>query len=1249
MKKKYWRRTVALFLSLCMVIGLYTGGGKLQELQAEETSAYTHWTFATAARQDEIVTSTGNAIERHGTATQNNQIVAIDGSIFSGYASFSDAHPETHNLNGYKFSQLLFGSDKTTYDAQSIKFTLKYSGDKTYLAFGTIPAGTPTLPYAYTFTTIPVSVDEQFFLTVTFDYINNDKGNTSNDLRMIVTAKGQTETVYVNNHVNDATTRRAYVGAYIPANQSVTLWSGYGIETSLIDEAIYYGKQKVLLSATMGEGAVTQDLKGITVDGEEVSYITTTDSAGKEIATFLLTPKGGKRTVVITNKADEKIVHQVDIRELEGRTAVTFRDLLGGLTNDGTISPVFNDATSTWGAHAQKGYHPMGFCNTVFSGYVTFARNSGMIKYGTEKNSEGNETGTFLQIYRDSESTLRIYNKLTEENKVIDTVPLDEEGTKEYFIQIVNTTVGDNLVEVSIYLEGKLIDTQRIAADDLGPGMVVQSGRKDGNIGAWRSLETIIELSARTYDLADGAEGYLLLEDGQLKVNGKPTEKGTALKEIGSYQIERTENGATYVRELTIVDTRDHAVQIPALSYEFLGGDEVMPIVGHHLPGEETNEDGTVIDFTTDKYYRLTKDSGINMINYTETSYATSGKEKVVLEQLRLAQKYNLGMYVFDGGLATFDTAEQWNERLSAYSGYESYLGNLIIDEPNSYLYYNTSKNAETGLYEKTDRPISSVANVSKYMNQYGNLTGFINLYPMVASLNDTLNLGTEKKELMDAYTDYAQEYVDSCNGKVISFDRYPSTADSSGTNKDGIMLNSAEFYQNLSIIRKVAEDSRLPFWTFIETGDYLNIGKNDLEKQIEREEILWYVNTALAYGSKGIEYYTVVEVDKSDALGADGASEHGMIDNHGNKTKWYAYVKEANEQIAAVDHVLMKSLNVGVIPVGTDSYVKNHVSSLTENIPESKYGNYGVASITTTGTNYGALAGVFEYYPDETKNESYHAFYIVNSDTTAKQMVTLTLQEQSTYSVIQDSVGTFYDAKTDQIKLSIPAGEGVLVVVGLDATEGLAKEDKQAFTVYYEDIAPYRVNTIRGVYENWAPTVTGYAFAGWFADEACTIAIDKTTVTGPAYAKYVDNKVMDVKTQLHMEQNAMRFVSTVDGPRYEKIGFDIQYNPGTLQENEVVYTTESMKAYSSESIEAYMRLYALLKDGSLDEYVPTDFSAKSIAFYAYTVNDIPENAKDVPFIVTAYWETLDGTRVSGDTVSYSVNEAIRLSSEAEE
>ena len=170
MKKNDWRRAVALFLSLCMVIGLYTGG-EFRELQAEETSAYTHWTFATAGyKTDEIVTSTEKALERHGTATQNNQIVAIDGSIFSGYASFSDAHPETHNLNGYKFSQLLLGSAGTTYDAQSIKFTLKYSGDKTYLAFGTIPAGTPTLPYAYIFTSIPVSVDEQFFLTVTFDF-----------------------------------------------------------------------------------------------------------------------------------------------------------------------------------------------------------------------------------------------------------------------------------------------------------------------------------------------------------------------------------------------------------------------------------------------------------------------------------------------------------------------------------------------------------------------------------------------------------------------------------------------------------------------------------------------------------------------------------------------------------------------------------------------------------------------------------------------------------------------------------------------------------------------------------------------------------------------------------------------------------------------------------------------------------------------------------------------------------------------
>ncbi len=48
------------------------------------------------------------------------------------------------------------------------------------------------------------------------------------------------------------------------------------------------------------------------------------------------------------------------------------------------------------------------------------------------------------------------------------------------------------------------------------------------------------------------------------------------------------------------------------------------------------------------------------------------------------------------------------------------------------------------------------------------------------------------------------------------------------------------------------AQEANIPFWTFVQTCSF-NSGR-----RIPTEaDILWQVNTALAYGAKGIQYFT--------------------------------------------------------------------------------------------------------------------------------------------------------------------------------------------------------------------------------------------------------------------------------------------------------------------------------------------------------------------------------------------------------
>ncbi len=72
--------------------------------------------------------------------------------------------------------------------------------------------------------------------------------------------------------------------------------------------------------------------------------------------------------------------------------------------------------------------------------------------------------------------------------------------------------------------------------------------------------------------------------------------------------------------------------------------------------------------------------------------------------------------------------------------------------------------------------------------------------------------------------------------------------------------------------------------------------------------EILWQVNTALAYGMKGIQYFTFWQPL------VDGVWRGGMIAPDGEKYPQYYYVQNANRQIQLCQHLLMNSHFVGLM-----------------------------------------------------------------------------------------------------------------------------------------------------------------------------------------------------------------------------------------------------------------------------------------------------------------------------------------------
>ena len=195
-----------------------------------------------------------------------------------------------------------------------------------------------------------------------------------------------------------------------------------------------------------------------------------------------------------------------------------------------------------------------------------------------------------------------------------------------------------------------------------------------------------------------------------------------------------------------------------------------------------------------------------------------------------------------------------------------------------------------------------------------------------------------------------------------------------------------------------------------------------------------------------------------------------------------------------------------------------------------------------------------------------------------------------------------------------------------------------------YENLTAFRTTEGLKVPTN---VPTGYIFAGWYTDKACTqeYALSNTDIeTTSAYAKFVPEHVLGVKAQVPTylkdgvqegEAAHIRFVTTVDSLDYLEIGFDYTITLGG------VLLKEGTAGNKNNTV--YRKLYAIgAKNGEVLDLVPEyTFCAVSQYFKAITVTNIPEVAFDAAVTVTPFWRTLDGTKVYGESVTKTVNQGI--------
>lgn len=380
----------------------------------------------------------------------------------------------------------------------------------------------------------------------------------------------------------------------------------------------------------------------------------------------------------------------------------------------------------------------------------------------------------------------------------------------------------------------------------------------------------------------------------------------------------------------------------------------------------------------TDAHYKTLSEA------YFNTNYAlydrTADFADDVKESLRLAEKYNISYLAID---TSFPTASNENILENAISralleGRPKALGGVIVADEPSRVNFEAIKTSKS-LFKKLlgDKYLM-------HCNLFPNGAKEYQLYD--SSVNNPVPDGGYN------YMQYVEDFLEIYEPQVLSYDFYPMLANG------GV---AKAYFSNMSYIRKKAAEKKIPFWTYIQSCKY-----NKNVRIPTGNDVRWEVNTSLAYGCKGIQYFTYVV-----ALASAGETfTGGIIDANGEKTELYNAVQKVNKFVSEIDEVLMCCLSKGIMTAGVSPCP----------VPEEDIlGGYGALK-SVEGES--VLVGCFDYNGKD-------AYFVVNNSISADSSAVLNFGGAEK-GFVQDASGkTEFDGKS-VLSFSLEPGAAALAVL---------------------------------------------------------------------------------------------------------------------------------------------------------------------------------------------------------------------------
>lgn len=285
---------------------------------------------------------------------------------------------------------------------------------------------------------------------------------------------------------------------------------------------------------------------------------------------------------------------------------------------------------------------------------------------------------------------------------------------------------------------------------------------------------------------------------------------------------------------------------------------------------------------TTLERYQEIADAGFNVaFPAIDVLWAPLNKENEEHNRkyLDLCQKAGLKALVWDGGIPggkgwnkpTPDEVPQIEKALDGiigrYSAHPAMLGYVVSDEP------GVESFPRLGL-------------VNRYLlKRDPKHLPYINLLPAYAG-------PPGNAWRLPKYKDTVAKYVDEVKPALVSWDHYRQMFEGG---------DESTYWHNLEIIRKLCVKTGVPYNQIIVSLKHMGY------RECSEVDLRWQVYTSVAFGSRGITYFTYWDVKELAWAGAPA-----IMTLDGKRDKKYDSVKKINHRIAALGPTLVKLVCTG-------------------------------------------------------------------------------------------------------------------------------------------------------------------------------------------------------------------------------------------------------------------------------------------------------------------------------------------------